>query len=155
MPKSLQKKKLPYNSLDLFNIVIDIEKYPEFIPWCSASRIISTKDNLIIADLMISYKNFNESFRSYVNYDLNKRSIVVEYKDGPLKNLFNSWRFAEINKYETILIFEIEFELKFNLFQNVILKFYKMIENKMIDAFESRAKKILKINYIKDLHSNN
>ena len=62
MPSSKQEKILPYQAKDLFNIVIDIEKYPEFIPWCSASRIVSHENNQIIADLMIKYKYFYRYF---------------------------------------------------------------------------------------------
>ena len=93
MAPSKQKKILLYNSLDLYKIVLDIEKYPEFIPWCEASRIIENKNNIIIADLLIRYKYFNEKFRSFVKYNKNDLKISVEYTEGPLKTLFTNWKF--------------------------------------------------------------
>ena len=70
MPKSRQRKIINYNANDLFNIVLDIESYPEFIPWCSNAEIISKKKNNLVADLIIRYKYFNETFRSYVYFQL-------------------------------------------------------------------------------------
>ena len=144
MAPSKQKKILLYNSLDLYKIVLDIEKYPEFIPWCEASRIIENKNNIIIADLLIRYKHFNEKFRSFVKYNKNDLKISVEYTEGPLKTLFTNWKFNEINKKKTLVEFEIDFEFKFNPLQLLINNFYKVVENKMIQAFEKRAYDILK-----------
>jgi len=144
MAPSKQKKILLYNSLDLYKIVLDIEKYPEFIPWCEASRIIENKNNIIIADLLIRYKYFNEKFRSFVKYNKNDLKISVEYTEGPLKTLFTNWKFNEINKKKTLVEFEIDFEFKFNPLQLLINNFYKVVENKMIQAFEKRAYDILK-----------
>ena len=146
MAPSKQKKILLYNSLDLYKIVLDIEKYPEFIPWCEASRIIENKNNIIIADLLIRYKYFNEKFRSFVKYNKNDLKISVEYTEGPLKTLFTNWKFNEINKKKTLVEFEIDFEFKFNPLQLLINNFYKVVENKMIQAFEKRAYDILKKN---------
>ena len=144
MAPAKQKKILLYNSLDLYKIVLDIEKYPEFIPWCEASRIIENKNNIIIADLLIRYKYFNEKFRSFVKYNKNDLKISVEYTEGPLKTLFTNWKFNEINKKKTLVEFEIDFEFKFNPLQLLINNFYKVVENKMIQAFEKRANDILK-----------
>ena len=144
MPNSKQQKILPYNSKDLFNIVIDIEKYPEFIPWCTASRIIKNEQNMIIADLKIRYKYLTKSFRSCVDYDKKKLKISVKYIEGPLKSLTTNWNFKKINNNKTLLKFDLNFEFKFNVFQKTIENFYKVLENKMILAFEKRACKLLK-----------
>jgi len=146
MPKSHQKKNLPYNAVDLFDIVIDIEKYSDFIPWCSKSKIISKKRNKIIADLVISYKFINETFRSYVDYDKKKLSIYINYTEGPLKSLITSWKFNKITNKKTEVIFDIEIKFKFWVFNNLLKKFFSQIEKKMINAFEKRAKEILSKN---------
>ena len=146
MPKSHQKKNLPYNAVDLFDIVIDIEKYSDFIPWCSKSKIISKKRNKIIADLDISYKFINETFRSYVDYDKKKLSIYINYTEGPLKSLITSWKFNKITNKKTEVIFDIEIKFKFWVFNNLLKKFFSQIEKKMINAFEKRAKEILSKN---------
>tara|TARA_Y100000590_G_scaffold464379_2_gene633674 strand:+ start:351 stop:797 length:447 start_codon:yes stop_codon:yes gene_type:complete len=139
VPYSEQKRILPYKSNDLFNIVLDIEKYPEFLPWCTASRIIQDQNNQIIADLKIRYKLFNESFRSFVDYNNNSKFISVKYSEGPLKSLITDWNFEEIKENETLLKFYLNFEFKFNPFQKLIENFYNHLENKMINAFEKRA----------------
>jgi len=146
MPKSHQKKILTYNAVDLFNIVIDIEKYADFIPWCSKSMIISKKRNKIVADLVISYKFINETFRSYVDYDKKKLSIYINYTEGPLKSLITSWKFNKINNKKTEIIFDIEIKFKFWVFNNLLKKFFSKIEKTMINAFEKRAKEILSKN---------
>ena len=146
MPKSHQKKILAYNAVDLFDIVIDIEKYSDFIPWCSKSKIISKKRNKIIADLVISYKFINETFRSYVDYDKKKLSIYINYTEGPLKSLITSWKFNKITNKKTEVIFDIEIKFKFWVFNNLLKKFFSQIEKKMINAFEKRAKEILSKN---------
>ena len=146
MPKSHQKKNLPYNAVDLFDIVIDIEKYSDFIPWCSKSKIISKKRNKIIADLVISYKFINETFRSYVDYDKKKLSIYINYTEGPLKSLITSWKFNKITNKKTEVIFDIEIKFKFWVFNNLLKKFFSQIEKKMINAFEKLAKDILSKN---------
>ena len=105
MPSSKQKKILNYNAKDLFNIVIDIEKYPEFIPWCKASRIIEKSENKITADLMIRYKSYNEKFRSFVYYNKNELNIEVQYTEGAIKNLTTNWKFKYLNEHKSLLIF--------------------------------------------------
>ena len=143
MLNSEQKKIINYNADQLFDIVLDIEKYPEFIPWCSASRIISNKNNLIIADLAIRYKFFNEKFRSYVIFNRNNLDISIEYTEGPLKSLFTYWEFKKIEDKKTLLKFSLNFEFKLSPLQKIAENFYNILEKKMIISFEDRAKNIL------------
>ncbi len=143
MPTSSQKKTLNYKARDLFNIVLDIESYPNFLPWCSASRIIKKNDKLIIADLMIRYKFFNETFRSYVDYNIIDHIISVNYTEGPLKTLYTNWEFDKIADKKTLVNFELNIEFKFTPLDYLLSGLYYSIENKMINAFEKRASDIL------------
>ena len=143
MPKSRQRKIINYNANDLFNIVLDIESYPEFIPWCSNAEIISKKKNNLVADLIIRYKYFNETFRSYVYFHKKDLIINVKYTEGPLKFLKTNWNFKKISKDKTEIIFDIDIKFKFSFFNNLLKSFFNMIESKMIKAFEKRAKDIL------------
>ena len=143
MPGSSQRRTLNYNAEDLFNLVLDIENYPEFIPYCSASRIISKNNNKIVADLVIRYKFFNDTFRSYVEYDIKNLIISVKYSEGPLKSLYTNWKFNKLSKDKTLIIFDIEVNFKFNLLNKFLKNFYNYIENKLIVNFEKRADKIL------------
>ena len=79
----------------MFDLVADIEKYPEFLPWCVASRVISNDNNILIADLMIGFQVFKEKFRSRVKLDKKNMKISVSYEDGPFKFLTNIWEFNE------------------------------------------------------------
>ena len=128
-------------------MVLDIEKYPEFIPWCLEGKLNEkkiSKDFIEIkADLKVGKKFINEVYSSLVLYSKKKDTITVTNIDGPLKYLKNEWVFKEINT-STQLNFSIDFELK-NNFLNLIMKnSFNFGLNKITDAFEARAKKLFK-----------
>ena len=128
-------------------MVLDIEQYPQFVPWCLNGKIHEKKESEdfieIKADLKVGKKFINETYSSLVLYSKKKDLITVTDIKGPLKYLKNEWKFREINK-KTELDFSIDFELK-NNFLNLIMKnyFYFGI-NKITDAFEQRALKLFK-----------
>ena len=118
------KKIIPCKKKQLIEMVLDIEKYPEFVPWCLSGKIHSKKESSdlieIKADLKVGKQIINETYTSLVLYYKEKNKILVTNIDGPLKNLKNEWRFKEINN-STQLEFDIAFELKNNLL-NAIMK---------------------------------
>ena len=121
---------------------MDIEKYPEFIPFCLNSKVYEKKKNqeliLIIADLTIGKGPFKDTYKSDVKFNKKKDSIYVTNIDGPLKHLENNWRFKEQNNV-TEVSFDINFELK-NDFLNIIMtKSFQYGLNKIADAFQQRA----------------
>ena len=144
MPGSSQQKILNYNAKDLYKLVLDIEKYPDFLPWCMDSRIISDNKSKIIADLVIQYKYFNGTFRSFVNYNNKDLTISIKYTEGPLKKLYTNWAFIKLKKYQTLIKFDVELRFKFIPFNKLLDRFYESIEDKIIINFEKRAAKILK-----------
>ena len=115
MKKSKQEYIINYSAKDLYNIVLDIENYPEFIPWCSYSKINHKTNKYIIADLQIDYKFYKKTFTSKVEFDSNNFIINVKYIKGPLKNLKTNWKFKKIKKNIAKVVFEIDFE-----FNNII-----------------------------------
>jgi len=128
-------------------MVLDIEKYPEFVPWCLTGSINEKKESLdlieIKADLKVGKKFLNETYSSLVLYYKEKDKIIVTNIDGPLKHLRNEWNFKEINN-GTKLEFEIDFELK-NSFLNLIMKkSFNLGLDKIAKAFEERAIKLFK-----------
>jgi len=140
------KKIIPCNKKNLINMVLDIEKYPDFVPWCLEGVVHEkkeTKDFIEIkADLKVGKKFINEVYSSLVLYSKKKDTIIVTNIDGPLKYLKNEWKFKTINN-NTQLEFSINFELK-NSFLNIIMKnSFNIGLNKIADAFENRAKKYL------------
>tara|TARA_B100000073_G_scaffold258952_1_gene218845 strand:+ start:155 stop:604 length:450 start_codon:yes stop_codon:yes gene_type:complete len=145
MPKASIKRLIECKKEDLIKLVLDIEKYPEFIPFCYDAKIyesVETKKNIkIIADLTIGKGPFKDTYKSNVTFNKNENSIYVENIDGPLNHLENSWLFKEQNK-ATEVSFDIDFEIK-NKFLNTIMSasFQFGLEN-IADAFQKRAEKL-------------
>jgi len=147
MPSASIKKIIPCDKKKLIEMILDIEKYPEFVPWCLDSKINSRKDTNdyaeINADLKVGKKFINETYSSLVLYSKKNDNIIVTNINGPLKYLKNEWKFKKING-GTQLEFKIDFELK-NNFLNLIMKSsFNLGLNKITDAFEYRAKKLFK-----------
>ena len=136
------KKIIPCKKKNLINMVLDIEKYPEFVPWCIEGKIHEKKESEdlieIKGDLKVGKKFLNQTYTSLVLYYKEKDKILVTNIDGPLKHLQNEWRFKEINN-QTQLEFDIDFELKNNLLNTIMKKSFNLGLNKIADAFEKRA----------------
>ena len=128
-------------------MVLDIEKYPEFVPWCIEGKIHEKKESEdlieIKGDLKVGKKFLNETYSSLVLHYKEKDKILVTNIDGPLKHLQNEWRFKEINN-QTQLEFDIDFELKNNLLNTIMKKSFNLGLNKIADAFEKRAIELFK-----------
>jgi coenzyme Q-binding protein COQ10 len=147
MSKASIKKIIPCNKKDLIEMILDIEKYPDFVPWCLYGKIhekLETEDFIEIkADLKVGKKFINEVYSSLVLYSKKKDLITVANIEGPLKHLKNEWKFKEINN-KTQLDFSIDFELKNNFLNMIMKNSFNFGLNKIADAFEERAKKIFK-----------
>tara|TARA_B100001029_G_C14888817_1_gene354188 strand:+ start:168 stop:560 length:393 start_codon:yes stop_codon:yes gene_type:complete len=128
-------------------MILDIEKYPEFVPWCLSGKIhrrVDMKDMLEIeADLTVGKKFLNQTYKSHVTYYKDKDKILVSNIDGPLKHLKNEWQIREINNQSEVN-FKIDFEIE-NIFYSMIMKksFDKGLKN-IADAFEKRAIQLFK-----------
>jgi coenzyme Q-binding protein COQ10 len=123
-------------------MVLDIEQYPKFVPWCLEGKIHERKDSEnyieIKADLKVGKKFINETYSSLVLYSKKKNLITVTNIKGPLKYLRNEWRFKEINN-KTQLDFSIDFELENNFLNMIMKRYFNFGLNKITDAFEQRA----------------
>ena len=147
MPKASVKRLIECKKEDLINLVLDIEKYPEFVPFCYAAKIYETseKDNQIkiIADLTIGKGPFKDTYKSDVRYNKNEDIIFVTNIDGPLNHLENKWYFIE-KKENTEISFDINFEIE-NRFLNIIMeKSFQFGLNKIADSFQKRANDLFK-----------
>ena len=147
MPTASIKKDIPCSKSNLINMVLDIDKYPEFIPWCLAGKIHNRidKGNIveIVADLTIGKSFFNETYKSFIIYNKSKDSIDVTCIDGPLKHLENKWLFKQIGDSSEV-DFNIDFELK-NKFLNILMiKSFDIGLKKIAKAFEERAIQLFK-----------
>ena len=144
MKESNKSIEFNYNAKELFDIVLDIEKYPDYIPWCKKINILKKNKNSIKANMIVNYKLLpTQQFISIVTYDVKNLLIKTQYIEGPLKNLDTIWKFIKIEKNKTIVKFNIKFEFKNFFHQKISEVFYSLVENKMMESFEKRAKKIL------------
>ena len=143
MKTSKQEVIINHSAKSIYEIVLDIEKYPEFIPWCSSVIICKKTKKNIIADLLVNYKFFQKTFTSDVRFDSNNLIINVIYIKGPLKNLRNQWRFEKVESNKTKVHFIIKFEFNNIIYQKITELFFDLIENKMIHSFKKRADAIL------------
>ncbi len=141
MPTHAEKRKLPYTPEQLFDLVAAVDKYPEFLPWCIASRITKREGDTFYADLVIGYKMVREQFGSKVTA-LRPDHIHVEYLSGPMKYLSNHWRFLPEDDGGCLIDFYVDFEFKNKFFQNLIGVFFDKAVRKMVEAFEKRAEDI-------------
>ena len=146
MPKQEESKTVSYTKDQMFDLVSDIDRYSEFLPWCNNSKIIERKMEegyeIVIADLEIGYDQFVYTYRSEVILHMNKSEINVRNLDGPFKYLENNWKFVTINESECEIQFKIDFELNITLFDILMKKFFDLAFQKMVDAFISRANEI-------------
>ena len=147
MPSASIKREISCSKEDLIKIVLDIEKYPEFVPWCLNSKIYSKNDKEnkieIIADLTIGKSFFNETFKSFVIFEKSSDSIHVTNIDGPLKYLENKWFFKNKGNNSEI-DFHINFELKNKILNLLMVKSFDIGIKKIGDAFEKRATELFK-----------
>jgi coenzyme Q-binding protein COQ10 len=141
MAKHAEQRLLPYTPAQLFDLVADIERYPEFLPWCVGARIRSREGNQIKADLAIGFKMYRERFTSVVDLAPPGR-IDVTYTDGPFRYLDNHWKFEAGPNGGCILDFYVDFEFKSMLLQRVIEVLFHEAVRRMVAAFESRARQL-------------
>ncbi len=139
MPTHAERKTLPYTPEQLFDLVAGVDKYPEFLPWCLASRITRCEGNVFYADLIIGYKLAREKFSSRVT--LNRPDhIHVEYLKGPMHHLSNHWRFTGQPDGSCLIDFYVDFEFRNIVFQKLMGLFFNEAVKRMVAAFEKRAK---------------
>lgn len=138
MPTHAEKKFLPFTPEQLFDLVVDVERYPEFLPWCTGARVRSRQGNLIHADLVIGYKMFRERFSSKVRLDRPRR-VDVAYSNGPFRYLNNHWLF-EPRDGGCEIDFYIDFEFHSRLMQKMIGVLFNQAVRRMVGAFETRAR---------------
>ena len=138
MPTHAEKKLLPYSREQLFDLVADIERYPEFLPWCVGARIRERNGDEILGDLMIGYKMVRERFTSRVVLKRPNR-IDVSYSEGPFKYLTNHWLFIEQADGTCLIDFFVDFEFRSRLLQKLVVVLFNEAVKRMVSAFEARA----------------
>ena len=147
MPKASVKKLIQCKKEQLIDLVLDIEKYPEFVPFCVDAKVYEKKDKgnllLIVADLTIGKGPFKDTYKSDVKFNKKNNSIYVTNINGPLKHLDNKWTFKD-HKEGTEIYFDVDFEIK-NKFLNILMTTsFEYGLDKIADAFQKRANQLFK-----------
>ena len=137
MPTHAEKRILRQSPEQIFQIVADVHRYPEFLPWCAAARVLSRDETRLVADLTIGFKMFRETFRSEVTLD-RPGLIQVKYLDGPFRYLNNTWRLTAVPQ-GTEVDFFVDFEFRSRMLQAVIGTVFNEAVRVMVRAFERRA----------------
>ena len=137
---------LPYSAAEMYALIADVERYPEFLPWCAGCRIRSRRPlpevpggEVMEADLVISFKLFRERFGSRVTLNPEAQTIDVEYLDGPFRYLINNWRFVPVAETACEVRFFVDFEFKSMILQKVIGLVFNEAMHRVVRAFETRA----------------
>lgn len=145
MPTHAEKRILPFTPEQMFNLVADVDRYPEFLPWCVATRIRSRDGDEMVADMVIGFKMFREKYTSRVRLDRPGRVDVV-YEQGPFKYLNNHWIFSPHTgpngESQVEIDFFVDFEFRSPLLQKVIGAVFNEAVQRMVNAFEARAHRL-------------
>lgn len=144
MPSHTDTQLVPYRPEQLFDLVADVAKYPQFLPWCVAARIRSRSASHLLADLTIGFGPFRESFTSRVALH-RPGSILVRYENGPFHHLTNSWHFKPDNSVApggTVIDFHVDFEFRSRVLQAAIGVVFTEAVRRMVGAFRKRADEV-------------
>lgn len=143
MPTHSETRHLPYSAQQMYDLVADVERYPEFLPWTAAARIRSTREDggkvVMLADLVISFKVFRERFGSRVTLDPETREIDTEYLDGPFEKMVSNWAFEEAEDGGCHVSFFVDFAFRNRLLQTTATIFFNDAMQRIVRAFERRA----------------
>lgn len=143
MPTHKETQTLPYSTSQLFDLVADVERYPDFLPWCRAARILSRKPDSMQAELLISFKHLTERYTSDVRLqppsDREPGCITVHMTEGPFEHLENRWEFTPVIGDGTTIEFFIDFKFRSRLLEMMIGSVFNTATQKMVSAFRKRA----------------
>ena len=140
---------VPYSAAQMYALVMEIERYPEFLPWCTGCRILQRDGNVWLSEMSVGYKIFRERFKTRVRF-VENAEVHVEYIDGPMKHLKNDWIFrpavpdhlsgGSVAPGGCEIDFSIDFEFRSRLLETIAQGFFDRALGRMMDAFEERAR---------------
>ncbi len=138
MPRHSENRILQYTPEQVIDVVADVAKYPQFLPWVQGMRIKSHDDNVVVADMVVGFKMIRENFTSKVTL-ARPKTIHVDYISGPLKYLRNDWAFEPVEG-GTMVHFNVDFEFAAKIFEKLAGMFFSDAFRRMVASFEARAK---------------
>lgn len=138
MPHHHERRSLPHSAAQMYDLVSDVRRYPEFLPWVSAVRIRKDEETEMLADMIVGFKALRETFTSRV-VKTPKSSIIVDYLDGPMKHLHNAWVFEDSPGGGSVVDFTVDFSFRNRVFEAMAGQFFDSALRKMTTAFIERA----------------
>lgn len=138
MPHHHERRSLPHSAAQMYDLVADVKRYPEFLPWVSAIRVRQDGETEMLADMVVGFKSLRETFSSRV-LKVPKTSIVVDYLDGPMKHLHNDWKFEDSPGGGSVVDFTVDFAFRNRVFEALAGQFFDSALRKMTGAFIERA----------------
>jgi coenzyme Q-binding protein COQ10 len=138
MPKHHEVRRLPWSATEMFDLVADIGRYPEFLPWVQGMRVGPMQDGIVVADMIVGFRMIRERFRSRVTLE-RPHSVHVDYLDGPMKHLFNDWQFRDAPGGGCEIDFSVDFEFRNKAFEKLAGLFFAQAFERMVAAFVTRA----------------
>jgi coenzyme Q-binding protein COQ10 len=138
MPHHHERRNLPHSAAQMYDLVADVGRYPEFLPWVSAIRIRKDSETEMLADMIVGFKSLRETFSSRV-LKTPKREIRVDYLDGPMKHLQNVWKFEGLPDGGSVVDFTVDFSFRNRVFEALAGQFFDSALRKMTSAFIERA----------------
>ena len=131
-------RRLPYSAQQMFDLVADVGRYGEFLPWVVATRVKTDSESEMVADMLVGFNALREKFTSRV-IKQRPQEITVQYLDGPLRDLDNRWQFRETGPDTCEIEFDVSFTFRNALFEKIASQFFDKAFRKMVGAFETRA----------------
>lgn len=139
MPHLKIAEASPYSPQQLFDLVADVARYPEFLPWCKAARIISRGEDAFLAELVIFFKGFREQYTSRVSVNSAEYRITAEMVEGPFHHLVNHWYLEPLPGGGTAVHLDLDFRFKSRILEGLIGGMFQRASEKMVSAFRARA----------------
>ena len=138
MPHHHERRTLPHSAAQMYDLVVDVKSYAEFLPWVSAIRVRKDSETEMLADMIVGFKSLRETFSSRV-LKTPKTEICVDYLDGPMKHLHNVWKFEDQPGGGSIVDFTVDFSFRNRVFEVLAGQFFDSALRKMTGAFIERA----------------
>ena len=141
MPRHAERRVSSYTPEQLFDLVVDVERYPEFLPWCTGAAIARRHEDGFEADLAIGFRLLRASYRSKITYQ-RPSCIDVTLVHGPFRYLINQWQFRKVAPTQTEIAFEVDFEFRSSTFSRVMTPLFSLAVQRMVYEFEQRARRL-------------
>lgn len=147
MPQFSTKRRVRHSAADMFDLVADVEKYPDFVPLCDGMKVRSQTDKddgvtVMVAEMTVAYKMIRQTFTSRATLDKSNLKILVEYLDGPFSRMQNRWAFSASGEGESEIEFFIDYEFKSRTFGMLMGAVFDTVYRRMAAAFEKRADEV-------------